>query len=243
MATAAGPPSLEDGPSSLQSPPYWRFRTDKAATTSHPDDAERALPLDVINNNHAAQLSPPPPPLSSPGGKGGGVGAGAGGGRPKRPWWKNRWLLVGAGTFLIVIFIVLLVLGLLGYLRKVGPFAPSLAPAASRKGSASSLSSFSAPENPLSTIPLLSDPFATPVSTPAAAALPTTAVPALPTQTVVSSPPPVRKDLLAGNGCLWFCCGFACLFPRPGGVYVGRERYHVAVVTGMSSCCASASDM
>lgn len=71
----------------------------------------------------------------------------------KRPWWKTRRakLAYAAGAILLTAFVVLLTLGLLGYLKKVGPFANLL-----------NKQSTPSPANPLSTIPLMADPFATP---------------------------------------------------------------------------------
>lgn len=79
---------------------------------------------------------------------------GAGEGSKKQlPWFKTRKALISfaVGGLLLVVLVVLLVLGLLGYLRKVGPFASLI----------QSSSKDSTPANPLSTIPLMSDPFAT----------------------------------------------------------------------------------
>lgn len=74
-------------------------------------------------------------------------------GQGKRPWWRRRiaiWSFAVAAV-LLVAFIVLLTLGLLGYL-KVGSF--------STRNSSEQASSDSEqrPPNPLSTIPLLSEP-------------------------------------------------------------------------------------
>lgn len=84
-------------------------------------------------------------PSSSP-------GAGEGS-KQQLPWFKTRKALISfaVGGLLLVVLVVLLVLGLLGYLRKVGPFASLI----------QSSSKDSTPANPLSTIPLMSDPFAT----------------------------------------------------------------------------------
>lgn len=87
-------------------------------------------------------------------------------GKQGRRWWKTRRAKVAfaAGALLLVAFVVLLTLGLLGYLRKVGPFASLI-----NKSTPSQ-----PPANPLSSIPLVADPFAippptapsTPISTP-----------------------------------------------------------------------------
>lgn len=74
-------------------------------------------------------------------------------GQGKRPWWRRRiaiWSFAVAAV-LLVAFVVLLTLGLLGYL-KVGSF--------STRNSSEQASSDSEqrPPNPLSTIPLLSEP-------------------------------------------------------------------------------------
>lgn len=98
-----------------------------------------------------------------------------------QPWWKTRKAIAayGAGAVLLVAFVVLLVLGLLGYLRKVGPFS-NLEHQDSSSPSSSSPSSFSSPlagnavPNPLSTIPLMADPFAVPQPPPP---VPTTPLP------------------------------------------------------------------
>lgn len=79
----------------------------------------------------------------------------------KRPWWRRRvaiWSFAAAAV-LLVAFVVLLVLGLLGYL-KVGSF--------STRNSTEQASSDSEqrPPNPLSTIPLLSEPTFTYVAPP-----------------------------------------------------------------------------
>lgn len=81
------------------------------------------------------------------------------------PWWKTRKAKVAfaAGALLLSAFVVLLTLGLLGYLRKVGPFASLM--------NTSILSQ--PPANPLSTIPLVADPFAIPPPTAAPTSTPT----------------------------------------------------------------------
>ncbi|CAN8099347.1 unnamed protein product [Discula destructiva] len=83
----------------------------------------------------------------------------------QRPWWKTRGAKAGfaAGALVLAVFVVLLTLGLLGYLRKVGPFASLI--------NNQTTPSSQVPANPLSTIPLVADPFANPP--PAAAAVPT----------------------------------------------------------------------
>lgn len=88
----------------------------------------------------------------------------------QRPWWKTRRakLAYAAGAVLLVAFVVLLTLGLLGYLKKVGPFATLI-----NKQSTTPQS----PANPLSTIPLMSDPFAT---------MATASTPPTPTSTVMT---------------------------------------------------------
>lgn len=84
----------------------------------------------------------------------------------KRPWWKTRRakLAYAVGALLLVALVVLLTLGLLGYFKKVGPFANLFEKQAAQS-----------PANPLSTIPLMADPFATqpaaPTSTPTVLAL------------------------------------------------------------------------
>lgn len=101
---------------------------------------------------------------------------GPGHGQAKRPWWRRRvaiWSFAVAAV-LLVAFVILLVLGLLGYL-KVGSFSTR-----NNTEQASSDSEQQRP-NPLSTIPLLSEPTFTYVApapppvtvTPAAAATPT----------------------------------------------------------------------
>lgn len=77
----------------------------------------------------------------------------------KRPWWKTRraMLAFAGGAVLLILFVVLLTLGLLGYLKKVGPFANLF-----------SKQSTEIPANPLSTIPLMADPFATQTALPTA---------------------------------------------------------------------------
>lgn len=77
----------------------------------------------------------------------------------KRPWWKSRKakLAYAVGALLLVAFVVLLTLGLLGYLKKVGPFAHIF-----------NKESTQSPANPLSTIPLMADPFATQAAAPTA---------------------------------------------------------------------------
>lgn len=96
-------------------------------------------------------------------------------GQGKRPWWRRRiamWSFAIAAV-LLVAFVVLLTLGLLGYL-KVGSFSTR-----NSTGQASSDSEQQRPPNPLSTIPLLSEPTFTyvapappPVTVTAAAATP-----------------------------------------------------------------------
>lgn len=78
----------------------------------------------------------------------------------KLPWWKTRkaMLAFAGGAVLLVIFVVLLTLGLLGYLKKVGPFANLF----------NNKQSTEIPANPLSTIPLMADPFATQTALPTA---------------------------------------------------------------------------
>lgn len=98
----------------------------------------------------------------------------SGKGQGKRPWWRTRiaiWSFILA-AFLLVVFVVLLTLGLLGYL-KVGSFS-------SRNSEQASSNSEQRPPNPLSTIPLLSEPTFTyvapappPVTVTPAAAAPT----------------------------------------------------------------------
>lgn len=86
---------------------------------------------------------------------------GKGEGQGKRPWWRRRiaiWSFVIAAV-LLVAFVILLTLGLLGYL-KVGSFSTR-----NSTGKASSDSEQQAP-NPLSTIPLLSEPTFTYVAPP-----------------------------------------------------------------------------
>lgn len=77
----------------------------------------------------------------------------------KRRWWATRRAKMGfaAGAVLLAAFVVLLTLGLLGYLKKVGPFASLIN---------NHQSTPEPPANPLSTIPLMSDPFATPATAP-----------------------------------------------------------------------------
>lgn len=223
MTTAAAPPPLQDG-SSLPSTadqlppvaqsPHWPLRTDllssstadetphrgvaattdnkkESRSTQQQDDPERALPPAGAGETDAQ--------LSSSSSSSSPVGGGGGGGK-KRPWWKTRWAIVGyAGAVLLVIFVVLLVLGLLGYLRKVGPLS-SLA-SSSSKGSTSS--SVTAAPNPLTTIPLMSDPFALPPATPVptlSTAVVQTAVPTQPIQLVRINP---LAEIAA--------CGFAVL--------------------------------
>lgn len=98
----------------------------------------------AVGDEEQQQQQQPPP--SSPGA-----------GKKQAPWWKTRKAVVSfaVGGVLLVALVVLLVLGLLGYLRKVGPFASLV-----QNGS----SAATAP-NPLSTIPLMSDPFANPPAT------------------------------------------------------------------------------
>lgn len=222
MTTAAAPPPLQDGsslPSTAdQAPPiaqspHWPLRTDDssssladetphrgvAATTDNKeesrskqlqDDPERALPLAGAGEADA-QLSS----SSSPGGGARGT---------KRPWWKTRWAIVGyAGAVLLVLFVVLLVLGLLGYLRKVGPLS-SLA-SSSSKGSTSPSSTSAAP-NPLTTIPLMSDPFALPPATPVPTSSTAIVQTAVPTQTIQ----PVRMNQTRFAEIA--ACGFAVFF-------------------------------
>lgn len=102
-------------------------------------------------------------------------------GEKQRPWWKTRKAKIGyaVGAVLFVVFVVLLVLGLLGYLRKVGPFA-------SLVGNANKDTSLSSPPNPLSTINLMSDPFAHPATTPTPTTTPLS-VPVAPAATATLS--------------------------------------------------------
>lgn len=82
-------------------------------------------------------------------------------GQGKRPWWRRRiaiWSFVAAAV-LLVAFVVLLTLGLLGYL-KVGSFS------ARNTSEQASSDSEQRPPNPLSTIPLLSEPTFTYVAPP-----------------------------------------------------------------------------
>lgn len=113
------------------------------------------------------------------GGQQGGQQLHSGHGQGKRPWWRRRaaiWSFIVAAV-LLVAFVVLLVLGLLGYL-KVGSFSTR-----NNTQQASSDSEQQRP-NPLSTIPLLSEPTFTylapappPVTVTPAAATPAAATP------------------------------------------------------------------
>lgn len=118
-------------------------------------------------------------PSSSP-------GAGEGGTR-QLPWFKTRKALISfvVGGLLLIVLVVLLVLGLLGYLRKVGPFAGLIQ------------NNSKTPANPLSTIPLMSDPFATMSaytvpSTPTPTITPITAAAAAPSPTNLPTTTAVR---------------------------------------------------
>lgn len=149
--------------------------------------------------------------LSSGAGAGDAAAAGgAGSGTRQMPWWKTRKAMwsFAAGGVLLVVLVVLLVLGLLGYLRKVGPFA-SLVQSASSASTAS---------NPLSTIPLMSDPFANPSSSSSTAIIPSatpTLAQSLPSVSVVSNPGPtnlptinaVRTNQLPLMWIVWACAG------------------------------------
>lgn len=96
----------------------------------------------------------------------------------KRPWWKTRkaMLAFAGGAVLLILFVVLLTLGLLGYLKKVGPFANLF-----------NKQSTEIPANPLSTIPLMADPFATQTAVP-------TATPTL--MTLAGVPTPTNQPTL-----------------------------------------------
>lgn len=112
-------------------------------------------------------------------------------GEKQRPWWKTRKAKIGyaVGAVLLVAFVVLLVLGLLGYLRKVGPFASLLGSLNKDAISAAP------PPNPLSTINLMSDPFANPAATPTPNTISLTtpvAAAATPTSTALSLTNAVR---------------------------------------------------
>lgn len=117
----------------------------------------------------------------------------SGAGKKQTRWWKTRKAVVGfvVGGILLVALVVLLVLGLLGYLRKVGPFASLV-----HTGS----SAATAP-NPLSTIPLMSDPFANPPAasdistltpTPTPTPTPTITPAQAPLSSVVANPAPTN---------------------------------------------------
>ncbi|PSR77694.1 hypothetical protein BD289DRAFT_445051 [Coniella lustricola] len=110
--------------------------------------------------------------------------------RATRPWWKTRKVLIAyaVAAVLVVVAVVLLALGLLGYLRKVGPFSHLFS------ASSSSSSSSSSPPNPLSTIPLMADPYATPSSSASISGL----VGPTPTSLPASTTTAVRTQFLSG---------------------------------------------
>lgn len=101
-----------------------------------------------------------------------GLEASSGKQQHQRPWWKTRRakLACAVVALLLPAFVILLPLGLLGYLRKVGPFSSFNA-----KGKSSQI-----PANPLSTIPLMSDPFAIPASITPASPTPAPDQPSVP---------------------------------------------------------------
>lgn len=116
------------------------------------------------------------------------------------PWWKTRRAKLGfaVGALLLVAFVVLLTLGLLGYLRKVGPFGNLL-----NKDSIFS----QPPANPLSTIPLMSDPFANPPAAADSSPTPSSiALAGLATPTTQPMPMPII------NGVRRSCCRCCLLF-------------------------------
>lgn len=215
MTTAAAPPPPQDG-SSMASPadqqpplpqsPDWPLtRSDQSSSSTADGELDgggvaAAGDKDALRPELKLPLSSSPPSLPQPQRQDDPeralppVGAGetdaqlssaSPGGGQKRPWWKTRKALAGyAGGFVLLVFVVLLVLGLLGYLRKVGPL--------SALGSKSPTASTSSAPNPLTTIPLMSDPFALPPATPVPTSTATVVQTAVPTQTIQ----PVRINLL-----------------------------------------------
>lgn len=134
----------------------------RAGSTDDGDHARNQQGTSKLGVEEQQQQQQQQPPESS------------GKGQGKRPWWRTRiaiWSFILA-AFLLVVFVVLLTLGLLGYL-KVGSFS-------SRNTEQASSDSEQRPPNPLSTIPLLSEPTFTyvapappPVTVTPAAAAPT----------------------------------------------------------------------
>jgi hypothetical protein len=114
----------------------------------------------------------------------------------QRPWWRRRvaiWSFVVAAVLLVAL-VVLLVLGLLGYL-KVGSFSTR-----TKTPQASSDPDQQRP-NPLSTIPLLSEPTFTylppvPVPAPAPASAPAPAPPPITVPPAAATPTPTNIGTL-----------------------------------------------
>lgn len=118
-------------------------------------------------------------------------------GQRKRPWWRRRiaiWSFVAAAV-LLVAFVILLTLGLLGYL-KVGSFSTR-----NSTGQASS-DSEQRPPNPLSTIPLLSEPTFTYVAPPPP---PVTAVTVATVAPAAATPVPTNLGTLNIVRCAMTC--------------------------------------
>lgn len=136
-----------------------------------------------------------------PPGQGEGKAKGIGIGNGKRPWWRTRiaiWSFVLAAV-LLVVFVVLLVLGLLGYL-KVGSFSSR------NTTEQASSDSEQRPPNPLSTIPLLSEPtftYVAPAPPPAATVASTVAAPS---PTNFGTLNIVRPSMTCRRCPLWFPC-------------------------------------
>lgn len=161
--------------------PQWPLRDNLASPSYDPDNGnnglgrqpdEDARGLSTGPDERQQPASPPP------------AAAGA-----RRPWWKTRKALIAyaVAAVLLVVFVVLLVLGLEGYLHKVGPFSHLF-------GTSSSLdkASFSPPPNPLSTIPLVADPYGTPSASISVLVDPT------PTSPPVTMTSAVRTQFLSG---------------------------------------------
>lgn len=159
----------------------------------------------VDSDSDQAQSHPESWPLPGPGPRAGSTDDGdharggqqqqpepqLGKGQGRRPWWRRRVALwsFAIAAVLLVAFVVLLTLGLLGYL-KVGSF--------STRNSTEQASSDSEqrPPNPLSTIPLLSEPTFTYVAPPPP---PTTVAPA------AAAPTPTNLGTLNIVRCAMTC--------------------------------------